>query len=134
MVLAGANPALSDDGSLDGKYLCRATAFTYLDGQHHRHEVKDPHQIGSEPFLIWLKESGIFQSVGEKWRPIYSITQRNRVGKPAVVGLTNKDNAHDWFRLSEIRAGKFRFANGFVGAGWAEGRPVTMITGTCQTR
>ena len=134
VAVAWAKPAVSGDIPLEGKFLCDAASFTYLDGQHRRHEEKNPLLIGAKPFLIWVKEGGIFHSVGGEWRRIFTITQSNRSGKPAVVGLDSKAESLDWFRLTEVGAGEFRFANGFVGADWAEGRPVTMIVGTCQSQ
>lgn len=130
---AWATPAVSGDGLLEGKFLCHATSFTYLDDLHRPHAEKDPLPVGSKPFLIWVKVGGIFHSVGNKWKQIYSITQSNRAGKPTIVGFDSKADALDWFRLTEVRAGEFRFANGFVGADWAEGRPVTTIAGTCRS-
>ena len=131
--VAWATPAVSGDGPLDGKFLCHAASFTYLDDQHRRHEEKDPLPAGPEPFRIWVKEGAIFHSVRNQWRRIFSITQSNLRGKPAIVGLDSKADALDWFRLAEVGAGEFRFANGFVGADWAEGRPVTTIAGTCRS-
>ncbi len=132
VAVAWAAPAVSGDGLLEGKFLCHPASFTYLDDQHRQHDEKDPFLVGSKPFLIWVKETGIFHSVGNEWRRIYSITQSNRVGKPTIVGLDSKAKSLDWFRLSEVRASEYRFANGFVGADWAEGRPVTIIAGTCR--
>ena len=126
-------PAASDDAPLEGKFLCHAASFTYLDDQHRRHEEKAPVPAGSKPFLIWVKEARIFHSVGDDWKRVFTITQGNRAGKPTIVGLDSDADSLDWFRLAEVRAGEFRFANGFVGAGWAEGRPVTMIAGTCRS-
>ena len=133
VAVAMATPAVSGDGPLEGKFLCHARSFTYLDDQHRRHEEKDPLMAGPKPFLIWVKEAGIFHSVGNDWKRIFTITQSNRAGKPAIVGLDSNANALDWFRLAEVGAGEFRFANGFVGADWAEGRPVTTIAGTCRS-
>jgi hypothetical protein len=134
-VMAGwVTPAVSGDGPLEGKFLCHATSFTYFDDQHRRHDEKDSLPAGREPFLIWLKEAGIFHSVGKEWRRIFTITQSNRAGKPAIVGLDSKASSLDWFRLTEVRADEFRFANGLVSADWAEGRPVTMISGTCRSQ
>ena len=128
-----AMPAVSGDGPLAEKFLCHATSFTYLDDRHRRHDEKDPFPAGSKPFLIWVKEAGIFHSVGNEWKRIFTITQKNWAGKPAIVGVDSNADSLDWFRLTEVRAGEFRFANGFVGADWAEGRPVTMIAGTCRS-
>ena len=133
VAVATATPAVSGDGFLEGKFLCHAESFTYLDDLHRRHDEKGPFPAGSKPFLIRVEEGGIFHSLGDDWKRIFAITQKNRAGKPTIVGVDSDTDSLDWFRLTEIRAGAFRFANGFVGAEWAEGRPVTMIAGTCRS-